>query len=166
VLKVADKYRQNPAFLLDKCCCAPQKVRAIGNRVTVTFCKRAILSVHVALIRFRCRGTLLSDVVCGRVRPGPTRFPRGAFAQCSGGRKPLHSLNRDQGLFKIDHRFSDANNFSVSYFTERATDTAPFSFSGPTVPGFGELDFITFHNVALHDTHTSAESGQRGAGII
>jgi hypothetical protein len=24
----------------------------------------------------------------------------------------------------------------------------------PPIPGFGELDFITYHNVALHDTHT------------
>jgi len=67
---------------------------------------------------------------------------------------PKDSLDRDQGLFKIDHRFSNADNFSVSYFTERATDNAPFSFGGPTIPGFGELDLITYHNVALHDTHT------------
>ena len=67
---------------------------------------------------------------------------------------PKDSRNRDQGLLKIDHRFSNANNFSVSYFTERSTDNTPFSFGGPTRPGFGELDFITYHNLALHDTHT------------
>jgi hypothetical protein len=67
---------------------------------------------------------------------------------------PVDSLNRDQGVLKIDHRFSDSNNFSVSYFTERSTDNAPFSFQGPTIPGFGELDLVTYHNVALHDTHT------------
>jgi len=71
---------------------------------------------------------------------------------------PKDSLNRDQGLFKIDHRFSNANNFSASYFTERSTDNNPFSFQGPTIPGFGELDFLTFHNVALHDTHTFSPS--------
>jgi carboxypeptidase family protein/TonB-dependent receptor-like protein len=67
---------------------------------------------------------------------------------------PKDKFNRDQGLFKIDHRFSNANNFSASYFTERATENNPFSFGGPTIPGFGELDFTTYHNVALHDTHT------------
>ncbi len=67
---------------------------------------------------------------------------------------PVDSLTRDQGVMKIDHRFSDFNNLSVSYFTERSTDNAPFSFSGPTVPGFGELDLVTYHNVALHDTHS------------
>ncbi len=67
---------------------------------------------------------------------------------------PKDSLNRDQGVFKIDHRISNANNFSVSYFTERSTDNSPFSFGGPTIPGFGELDLVTYHNVALHDTHT------------
>jgi hypothetical protein len=71
---------------------------------------------------------------------------------------PKDTFNRDQGLFKIDHRFSNANNFSASYFTERSTDNTPFSFAGPTIPGFGELDFITYHNVALHDTHTFGPS--------
>jgi hypothetical protein len=67
---------------------------------------------------------------------------------------PKDSLNRDQGLFKIDHRFSERNNFSVSFFTERSTEQTPFAFQGPTIPGFGELDLNTFYNVALHDTHT------------
>ena len=67
---------------------------------------------------------------------------------------PVDSLHRDQGLFKIDHRFSDNNNFSVSYFTERNNEVNPFGTFGATVPGFGELDSHTSHNVALHDTHT------------
>ena len=67
---------------------------------------------------------------------------------------PGDRLNRDQGVLRIDHRFSDYNNLSVSYFTERSTDSAPFGFQGPSIPGFGELDFHTSHNVALHDTHT------------
>ena len=67
---------------------------------------------------------------------------------------PVDSLSRDQGVMRIDHRFSDRNNFSVSYYTERSTDTAPFSFSGPSLPGFGELDLITNHAVTLHDTHS------------
>lgn len=67
---------------------------------------------------------------------------------------PGDRLNRDQGVFKLDHRFTDYNQLSVSYFTERSTDSAPFSFFGPTIPGYGELDLQTNHNVALHDTHT------------
>jgi hypothetical protein len=67
---------------------------------------------------------------------------------------PKDDLTRDQGLFKIDHRFSDKNTFSVSFFTERSTEQAPFAFQGPTIPGFGELDLNTYYNVALHDTHT------------
>jgi len=67
----------------------------------------------------------------------------------------VDNLNRDQGVMRIDHRFSDANNLSVSYFTERTRDNAPFAFLGaaPTVPGFGELNLFTYHNVILHDTH-------------
>jgi len=67
---------------------------------------------------------------------------------------PKDDLQRDQGILKLDHHFSDRNTFSASYFTERSTDLAPFAFSGAPLPGFGELDLITYHNVALHDTHT------------
>lgn len=81
----------------------------------------------------------------------PLPSPGFAFTNFSA---PKDSLQRDQGLFKVDHRFSDKNNFSVSMFTERSTDQNPFSFSGPTLPGFGELDLNTYYNVALHDTHT------------
>lgn len=67
---------------------------------------------------------------------------------------PKDTLDRDQGVFRVDHRFSDRNTLSVSMLTERSTENTPFSFSGPTVPGFGELDLNTYYNVALHDTHT------------
>jgi hypothetical protein len=67
---------------------------------------------------------------------------------------PVDSLNRDQGVLKIDHRFTKNNSFSVSYATERSKELNPFSFIGPTIPGFGELDLVTYHNIALHDTHT------------
>jgi len=68
---------------------------------------------------------------------------------------PKDNLQRDQGVLKLDHNFSERNRLSVSYFTERSNELQPFAFgSGVTIPGFGELDFITYHNVALHDTHT------------
>jgi hypothetical protein len=67
---------------------------------------------------------------------------------------PKDNQERNQGILKLDHHFSDRNTFSASYFTERSTDLAPFAFgSGVTIPGFGELDNVTYHNVALHDTH-------------
>ena len=66
---------------------------------------------------------------------------------------PVDNLQRDQGVLKLDHHFSERNILSASYVTERSTDLAPFSFGGPTIPGFGELDYVTYHNVALHDTH-------------
>jgi hypothetical protein len=65
---------------------------------------------------------------------------------------PVDSLHRDQGLFRIDHRFTDRNNLSISYVTEQNADVDPFSFIGPTVPGFGQSDRNTFDNVTLHDT--------------
>jgi hypothetical protein len=67
---------------------------------------------------------------------------------------PKDNLQRDQGILKLDHHFSDRNTFSASYFTERNNELQPLAFSGSPIPGFGELDFITYHNVALHDTHT------------
>jgi hypothetical protein len=71
---------------------------------------------------------------------------------------PVDTLHRDQGLFRIDHRFSDRNNLSISYFTEQNADVDPFSFIGPTVPGFGESDRNTFDNVTLHDTESFTPS--------
>jgi hypothetical protein len=67
---------------------------------------------------------------------------------------PVDTLRRDQGLFRIDHRFSDSNNLSLSYFTEQSVDNSPFSFGGTTLPGFGQIALATFDNVALHDTQT------------
>ena len=67
---------------------------------------------------------------------------------------PVDRLNRDQGVMRIDHRFSDRNNLSLSYFTERSKELAPFAFSGASIPGFGELDYNTFHNAEVHDTHS------------
>ncbi|HLK22048.1 MAG TPA: carboxypeptidase regulatory-like domain-containing protein [Bryobacteraceae bacterium] len=67
---------------------------------------------------------------------------------------PKDNLQRDQGVLRLDHHFSDRNSFSASYFTERSTELNPFAFgAGVTLPGFGELDLVTYHNVALHDTH-------------
>ncbi len=67
---------------------------------------------------------------------------------------PTDRFSRDQGLFKVDHHFSDRNYLSLSMFTESSVENTPFSFSGPTIPGFGELDLNTDYNVAMHDTHT------------
>jgi len=75
-------------------------------------------------------------------------LPNGLYASA-----PVDTLQRDQGLLKLDHHFSDRNTFSASYVTERSTDQAPFAFGGVSIPGFGEVDFVTYHNVALHDTH-------------
>jgi hypothetical protein len=68
---------------------------------------------------------------------------------------PIDSLTRNQGVFKIDQRFSEKNTLSVSLFTERNNDLDPYAFGdGVTVPGFGQLDYNTFYNATLHDTHT------------
>jgi len=68
---------------------------------------------------------------------------------------PTDNLVRNQGVGKVDHRFSDKNSLSVSLFTERNKDLAPFAFgAGVTIPGFGELDYNTYYNATIHDTHT------------
>jgi len=68
---------------------------------------------------------------------------------------PTDRLNRDQGVMRIDHQFSQKNTLSMSYFTERSTELAPFAFgAGVTLPGFGELDYATFHNAEINDTHS------------
>src|SRR5262249_42375729 len=48
---------------------------------------------------------------------------------------PSNSLHRDQGVAKLDHRFSSRNTFSGMYFAENQTATDPFPFGGtPGVP--------------------------------
>jgi len=67
---------------------------------------------------------------------------------------PVDRFNRDQGLFRLDHRFSDANNLSLSFITEKNLDTEPFGIFGAPLPGFGDTTANTFYNVILSDTHT------------
>src|SRR5579883_143774 len=67
---------------------------------------------------------------------------------------PTNSLSRDQGLARIDHRFSDRNSLGFTFFTETDHAFAPFAFSGSPIPGFGELDNTRWYNYVLRDTHT------------
>jgi hypothetical protein len=49
---------------------------------------------------------------------------------------PSNSLQRDQGIAKLDHRFSNSNTLSGMFFIEDQTATDPFPFGGTTgVPG-------------------------------
>jgi hypothetical protein len=69
---------------------------------------------------------------------------------------PKGSLNRDQGLVKLDHHFSPANRFSVTYFIEDSDDVRPFESSN--VPGFGARDQIRTQNWVFTDTHSFSPS--------
>jgi hypothetical protein len=65
-----------------------------------------------------------------------------------------NKLDRDQGLVKIDHRVTDSNTLSGTYFIESQRSFAPLAFGGSLLPGFGTLDLTRFQNVILRDTHT------------
>ncbi len=65
-----------------------------------------------------------------------------------------NKFDRDQGLVKIDHRFSEKNSLSGTYFIESQRSFAPLAFGGSLLPGFGTLDLTRFQNVILRDTHT------------
>jgi hypothetical protein len=68
---------------------------------------------------------------------------------------PSNSLNRDQGIAKLDHRFSTRNTFSGMVFIENQTAIDPFPFGGTTgVPGFGTVGITNYKNLILRDTHT------------
>ncbi len=63
-------------------------------------------------------------------------------------------LDRDQGLLRFDHHFSDRNALAFTYFIEKALTADPFAFGGSTVPGFGSTGEVRFYNYVLRDTHT------------
>jgi Carboxypeptidase regulatory-like domain/TonB-dependent Receptor Plug Domain len=67
---------------------------------------------------------------------------------------PTNSLNRDQGLARVDHHFSDRNILAATFFIEKSNQFAPFAFGGSNVPGFGELDVTNYYNYVLRDTET------------
>jgi len=67
---------------------------------------------------------------------------------------PSNSLHRDQGIAKIDHRISDRNTLSGSYFIEHQTALDPFPFGGTVIPGFGTVGTTRYQNLIVRDTHT------------
>ncbi len=66
---------------------------------------------------------------------------------------PTNSLSRDQGLARVDHRFTDRNSLSFTYFIEKDISFDPFAFSGSPIPGFGQQGAVTYSNYVLRDTH-------------
>lgn len=67
---------------------------------------------------------------------------------------PTNLLDRDQGMLKIDHQFSDKNQMGVTWFIEKQQSFDPFAFSGSPIPGFGQQGETTFNNVVIRDTHS------------
>lgn len=69
---------------------------------------------------------------------------------------PSNSLNRDQGLVKLEHHFSERNTLSGTYFVEHQTAMDPFPFGGGTIPGFGTIGSTRFTNIIVRDSHVFA----------
>jgi hypothetical protein len=67
---------------------------------------------------------------------------------------PSNSFIRDQGIAKLDHRFTARNSFSGMVFIEDQTAQDPFPFGGTTgVPGFGTVGITNYKNLVLRDSH-------------
>jgi Carboxypeptidase regulatory-like domain/TonB-dependent Receptor Plug Domain len=71
---------------------------------------------------------------------------------------PANMLDRDQGMLKIDHRFTERNALAFTWFIEKQTSFDPFAFSGSPIPGFGQEGQTTFTNFVLRDTHSFSAS--------
>jgi hypothetical protein len=69
-----------------------------------------------------------------------------------------NKLNRDQFSVRADHKFSEKNNFFVTFFNEDQTFTDPFAFGGSTIPGFGTSGILRFTNIVASDFHTFSAS--------
>ncbi len=64
-----------------------------------------------------------------------------------------NKLDRDQGMARIDHRLTDKNTLSGTYFIESVRQFSPLAFGGSALPGFGTLDLTRYQNIILRDTH-------------
>ena len=67
---------------------------------------------------------------------------------------PSNSLDRDQGLLRMDHYFTPNNELSGTYFIEQQIFTDPFAFGGGSIPGFGTSGNLRFQNIILKDAWT------------
>jgi hypothetical protein len=67
---------------------------------------------------------------------------------------PSNVLDRDQGVLRLDHYFTQTNQLSVTYFIEDERAINPFAFGGSGIPGFGTSDPARFYNVVLRDAQT------------
>jgi hypothetical protein len=67
---------------------------------------------------------------------------------------PVDALNRDQGLARVDHYFSDKHQISATWFLERSDDLAPLPFGGTPLPGFGTTTAGYITNAVLRDAYT------------
>lgn len=67
---------------------------------------------------------------------------------------PANSLNRDQGLARVDHYFTQSHQLSATYFIEVQDQADPFAFGGSNIPGFGTTNKANIHNAVLRDAYT------------
>jgi hypothetical protein len=67
---------------------------------------------------------------------------------------PTDALNRDQGLVRADHYFTERHELSATYFVELSNDFSPFAFGGGPIPGFGNTDKANIQNAILRDAYT------------
>src|SRR5579864_4045780 len=67
---------------------------------------------------------------------------------------PTNALNRDQGVFSIDHHFTDRNALTATWFYEPANSFSPLAFGGSPLPGFGTTTTQYTENAILNDAYT------------
>ncbi len=65
----------------------------------------------------------------------------------------VNDTNRNQYLAKLDHRFSDNNNFYVSYSRGTRDDFDPFPSARNFYPGFGRDVENSANTLSVSDTH-------------
>lgn len=66
----------------------------------------------------------------------------------------LNNTNRNQYLFKVDHQFSNTNNFFVSYARQTANNFDPFPSARNFYPGFGRDVVNNQNTLSISDTQT------------
>ncbi|MCA1613638.1 MAG: TonB-dependent receptor [Acidobacteria bacterium] len=119
-----------------------------NGSVTVTRVEFPTPNVIPASLFSPVSAAMLPFIPAANLPPSTSGTPSTAYLATG-----LSNTNRNQYLLKFDHRFSDKNNFYVSYARQTADNFDPFPSARNYYPGFGRDVLNGSNTLSVSDTH-------------